>query len=113
MNQESIQLVLNYLDKVAAKIGTTAEHLWPILIRQQYAEAFVPLAVLLLSIPSIIWLALHTDWEEESASTVVRAVSVGALGLIIFGAALPFFIEFGDIFNPQYHALRDLLRMAR
>jgi NADH:ubiquinone oxidoreductase subunit 5 (subunit L)/multisubunit Na+/H+ antiporter MnhA subunit len=122
MKQESIQLVLNYLDKIAAKLGTTAEQVWPWLIRQQYVEAIYPFIIfIILFIPFffVMRFPIH-HWNPDEGYNICNSSHEPpwiflcvALGFIVLGSFAGFIIELGDLFNPEYHAFMKILSLAR
>lgn len=122
MEKESIQLVLTYLDKIAEKIGTTAEQVWPWMIRQQYVEAIYPFFTTAILGTGLCFLIKFTlkHWNPEKGYSIYsedhEPVWIGAcviLALIVIISFAVFLIQFSDIFNPEYHALLALMAMAK
>ena len=109
--------VLAKLDILAQKIGVTVEQIWPWLIRQQYVEAiyFSVLAALCIIISGITLGLTIKYWEKiesnncEPPFVVINVIFVMATAAFICIAvtAIP------NIFNPEYHALKDLMRMIK
>ena len=120
MKTEQLQLVFEYLDKIAQKIGTTAEQLWPVLIRQQYVDAVVS-AVCLLALLFITGVVLRyalKQWGEDGRIYKDNTDELWGwvlifLGCLLITALIYFLISFPDIFNPEYWALKDLMRMVK
>jgi hypothetical protein len=50
MNEENLQVILAYLDKIATKLGIGIQQVWPWFIKQQYVDAFVFLGFFLITI---------------------------------------------------------------
>ena len=124
MEQQSLQMVLNYLDKIALKIGTTVEHVWPWLIRQQYVEAIYPFIISfvfgLVFILVLTFTVRHWDPDTEGGYNIYREDHEGIwipitilLGIVFFIFLMAFLFEFGDIFNAEYHAFMKLLSIAK
>ena len=121
--EKEIQMVMDKLDQIAAKIGTTVEQLWPWLVRQQYVEAFYSLGFLILfSITTFLCYRSITrdlsnpDWVDTDHGQFVFAANA-VLGFIsisvLAGAFLVFIMKFGGVFNPEYYALQDLIKMIK
>ena len=122
MEAESIKLDVTYLDKIAAKIGTTAEQVWPWLIRQQYVEAIYPLVIFAVFcavlIPVLMFVVRH--WRPDSGYSicssdheVVWGFSCIALAIGACISLAVFLGEFGDLFNPEYQAFMRLLSLGK
>ncbi|MBU2177603.1 MAG: hypothetical protein KJ556_21130 [Gammaproteobacteria bacterium] len=122
MDKESTQLILDNIDKIAAKLGTTVEHVWPWFVRQQYIDAFY-----YLFISVVVWGALFVGlrfclkhWNSKSGYSiygndhedlwwaVIIITAVIAAILLIIGI-----FEFADILNPEFHALKDIIKSVR
>lgn len=110
MNEHTEKLVR----ELAEKLGTTVEHLWEIMVRQAPIDAipnwvgvffFGTLAVLLANIIRRNWKAL---WDDDG-DLLLTALVVGALICVALVA-----MNFADIatalFNPEYWALKQLLK---
>lgn len=141
MNEEKLQLILDYLDKIAVKLGIGVQQVWPWFIKQQYVDAFISLGFLLLSI--IIAAAFFTItvklWREDDKynknqygyideekvekekryaySIYHRSHEFGWIWINICFIALVlfsssiFYCQFFDIFNPEYSAFKDIVSM--
>lgn len=120
MNQETIESILQYLDKVSAKLGVGVDYLWPLFVKQQYIEAYFGLALLLGFVCVCVILLIFTlkYWDPESGYSIygsdhevlwtfVWGISV----ILMFGSGIKFLMEFIDIFNPEYAAFKALLSM--
>lgn len=124
MNEQQIEMITNYLDKIGEKIGQGTNTIWPWMVKQQYVHAFVYLSSCIIFgvITSWLYRKWVNQWADEwtcddNPCNVFRR-SVGAfastlvwIGLIV--AIIGFFTEFFDIFNPEYWALKDLLKMVQ
>lgn len=117
MDQESINLIIQYLDKVGEKIGVAGNQVWPWLIRQQYVESIGSI-ICFLFFSIIFFILLYNTLKTENFlernedakdGTLLAFLIVSAIGFFI---SLIFFVtESFDIFNPEYWALKDLLNM--
>ncbi|OGC77241.1 hypothetical protein A2619_04470 [candidate division WWE3 bacterium RIFOXYD1_FULL_39_9] len=122
MEKEYVELVTNYLDKIAEKIGVTVEQVWPWLVKQQIVEAYSALILfgffIILTLITIAFLFIGDkyklfDWDEGNKYVYFFSILCIAslIGLIASGIAT--ISEVPDLFNPEYQALKDLIRMAR
>lgn len=127
MEEQSVKLILNYLDKVAAKLGTSAEHIWPWFVRQQYVDS-IYYAVIAVLTTTIFGTALYLcgkywrkDWGDKKRGYSIwhsnhEGLWVFVVGLSGICAAIFTIIgisQFGNIFNPEYHALQSIIEMAK
>lgn len=109
MNDKTIQL----LEALAAKLGTTAEYLWGVLIRQAAVSATIDLVCLLVAVTYLVvytkWLRVvrKGDMFDNEATGVIMG---GCVAVIVFILAL--FCVSGVItgyMNPEYWALNKIL----
>jgi len=110
--------VLTKIDTLAQKIGVTIEQLWPWMVKQQYVEAFYVLAIFVIfsiTLFSTCRFIKKVKWNDyEITIEQIIGVTFGILigiGFCVSGISL--ISEFGDIFNPEYWALKDLMRMIK
>lgn len=114
----------DFLEKLAAKLGTTAEYLWSVLIRQAAISATTTLIYLIsiilfgvllyrvhrrLSKPSTNsenGYSIYEDWEWP-----ISVMVVAALLWVIFSIVVFFSISniINGYFNPEYWALKEIL----
>lgn len=118
------QQIAPLLEKLAAKLGTTAEHLWGVLVKQAPIDGTVELVgailmfigtfILIKKLPKII------NYIEEKDNEGLTIVSVfgGVLGgvaivtyAILFLATLSTLIA--AFFNPEYWALQHILSLLK
>lgn len=118
MNNEQLDKILEYLDKIGEKIGTTSKEIWPLLVKQQYIDAYVTLVFFVLAIISFIitfnkfMKTNHSKWSYEPKEVATNVFFVASC-LFLFISSVTFLMEFFDIFNVQYWALMDLLNKVR
>ena len=114
MNQESLEMLFQYLDKLGEKIGVAGQHIWPWFLKQQYIDAFASLVLLLFTITTFLFLwyskIKKINWddvneENKNFHIIILTILNSFLLLIAF---ITFLNAFPDIFNPEYHALLDL-----
>ena len=114
------------LTELCAKLGTTVEHLWTVLIRQAYISGVVDLFAILIWTLFCVWSFrfaqkkttvpektqgdqyLMADWEEEGK--VIAWVVWGAIvGIFLLTAGCSASSIIGSLFNPEYWALKQLI----
>jgi len=123
MNEQTTKLI----EQLAQKLGTTAEYLWTILLKQAPISAMIDLMCLVLF--TIIGIALYklhkycakkTGEDERSiyddrGELVIPAMLILTVIWIIFFIAS--FLSIGNIingfFNPEYWALKEILRATK
>lgn len=114
MSKETTDLI----NQLADKLGTTAEHLWGVLVKQAPISSAVELALLLAGILGAVVLGMvaYKKSKKEDSSDhddlvcVYCAVASAILGLIVLVVLL---CESENIvagfFNPEYWALHQLI----
>ncbi len=114
--QEIPQQVSEVLDVLAEKFGTTAAHLWEVLVRQAYVEGGLGvLAALFFSILSAYALkvllprAIAANEKARWPDAFTQGLVYGAAllsGLVAFACVL----KIGYFLNPEYFALQEILK---
>jgi hypothetical protein len=105
------------LAELAAKLGTTVEHLWSVLIRQAYIDGVSSLVTVLASlavgfIAILLFFHVRGDREKYLGKYAPAFFEYFILGIILFlclgvaGSNLYWVIS--DFFNPEFYALRQL-----
>lgn len=115
------------IEVLAAKLGTTAEHLWGVLVRQAPISGAVDLVLcIVIAVVTAWWVALvkrkttcppetescrypTAEWRGEGAFLAwFTAVIAGVLAMVcIIGSAQGIVAAFA---NPEYWALKQLVR---
>ena len=121
MRQEDLtQEILQRIDLLAAKLGTTAEYLWPELVRREFAEGITMLTLCGFLAVAALWLGrrglgLNTgisfmrrssieDTKQDQCYLLLAAAGIAALAAVfLFGAGLP------TVVAPGAYALERLL----
>ena len=111
MDQNTQQLI----EKLAEKLGTTAEHLWEVLIRQAPITSGTELIVdaILLGATCWLWKFLWSyPWKHEEYGCT-KEVTLGAAAvftaIIIISIALSLPSIFAGFLNPEYWALQQII----
>ena len=119
MNEQTTKLI----EQLAKKLGTTAEYLWTVLLKQAPISAMIDLVYLVIvTITGIGLYKLHKyctketgeykeSIYEDKGELVIPAMVVLATAWVIFFIAC--FFSIGNIingfFNPEYWALKEIL----
>lgn len=117
--------VTDLLDALAARFGTSAAHLWAVLIRQVYIDAieitlfYLVLGVAIVQLFRYVARATRADTTPEqrryssnvewNVSAVIACVMGCLLSLMLFFYLPEFANDIGRLFNPEYGALRIIL----
>ena len=110
---------LEALTALANKLGTTAEYLWAVLVKQAPISGAIDLAMMVAWAVACTFLVrfVHRktrggepEWEDDMA----RSAAWLCTGLTCAMAAMVISVELGGaitaIVNPEYWALRQILR---
>lgn len=117
MNDQTIKLI----EQLSVKLGTTAEHLWGVLMRQAPITATLDIAVSTI-IAFFLWKSFRfiyrktredcngcADWDEE-----IGAIIWGAWLAIAIIGGLCIYCEVSDalagLANPEYWALMQIIK---
>jgi len=116
MNPEITKLITD----LAAKLGTTADHLWGVLVKQAPIESFSSIAAYLftiLVIAAVIYYGYRAvKWGMENDDEVKEGgwVLIGAACLALFIWSVCLSLDLGRIvsgfLNPEYWALKQILK---
>jgi hypothetical protein len=106
--------ILDRLDAIALKIGTTGEHLWEVLTKQGMVEGVFGLIGVVV-VPLLFYIMIKTVLkykdvvEEENAEGPVLFFCF-IISLILFGLFIFSVIGVQYLFNPEYYALKTILK---
>lgn len=106
--------VAKLIEALATKLGTTAEYLWGVLVKQATIQAAAEATLLICSVAATVWLIYlfkknSKEWEEDTMTFVaVLAIFMTLLSVIMFFFLAPTIIT--AIFNPEYWALKQVLK---
>lgn len=124
--EKTLDKALDLLTALAARLGTTVEQLWPVLVRQAVAEGLMDLVVgggigATLAFASrwffVRWAAVKARAEEKKdryheddqrIGLVIASIVTGVAAAII----LPVVVSAGilRLVNPEFYALQFLLK---
>ena len=102
------------LTKLAEKIGTSVDQVFPWYVNQQVIEGWVFLSVatviILVLLAATTYSRKKADFDIENAFTLLFVVLSGLFLLAISGFALGASDAVSKILNPEYHAVHQLLK---
>ena len=136
MSEQVIEMVTQYIDALAAKLGVAAEHVYEVMIKQMVFEGAVGLTASLLclilsvlvlwkSIPAFLKAEkehdLHlygenydrikrSDAERRAMVALIISIIFGVVGIASIGVVIiggPQFLM--QILNPEYYVIREIL----
>jgi hypothetical protein len=127
---QAVQGILSRIDQLAAKIGTTAAHVWEVYVGQSRVEGLCDcvVAVLLIGVASVFALNVKGLWrrgvEYKNSERVDRdgngeihdpsgwyilSIIFGVASTILLLVSLSFvYSSIGELLNPQYWAFQHL-----
>ena len=121
MNQENLNQILAYLEKLGEKLGVGVNAIWPWFMKQVYITCIESWVLLILSsIASIIitrgmvkvwfiderWLPDHDKWQA------VRITAL-CISLLLFAVGILMVLCHGfDFLNPEYAAFKEIIELA-
>ena len=115
--EKEIQMVTDYLDKIAIKLGVGVDKIWPWFIKQEYVDAITSLLYFVIIIPVTlkVYLFAMKHWENicKKDHEVIWLVLLAFLTILSLCSILIFFSEFPDIFNAEYWAFKSLIGSIR
>lgn len=110
--------VFSRIDAIGAKLGVAANHLWPVLVRQSYADAAIDLVLgttfALVAFRCYSW--LPGLWKKSDGDDVYfMGVCLSTLGLVAATVAVVVCLSqaAGRFINPEYYALQSVLDVLR
>jgi uncharacterized membrane protein (DUF373 family) len=131
MNDNTIQLIRDYVDQISASLGVAAEKVFEALMRQQMIEGVMGIIVkLVLFISAIVAFKLYYryvftmylknkeagkyDYLDEGPIFICvgLALSIVFIFVTFLILILNLTTHLTQILNPQYHVLKDLLYMV-
>lgn len=118
--------LLQRLDLLAQKLGTTVEQLWPVLVQYQYHKGVVELVscafyglsgAILLRTSRWLWTRIRTESKKSDESEdpyifgFLLCTILGTIFLLVGIFDVP--DAYLMMTNPQYYALQDLMKMMQ
>ena len=119
--KEVIEVVTTALQPLAEKLGTTAQYVWEMQVKQAYVDGFVALSGLLLGIgllivafrvfKSLYHCRLEDEYDKLEAEKLICILMFSFVGMIFL--FLNFSTTIGCFINPHYHALSSLIKLVK
>jgi hypothetical protein len=117
--KEVIEVVTTALQPLAEKLGTTAQYVWGLQVKQAYVDGFVALASFMFGVMMIIGsigILFKIFNNGEKASEAEAWLTGGSLISIIVGftiCASWFSTILNCFINPEYYALQQLIKLVK
>lgn len=115
MNEELTKI----LDTLAARFGTTATHLWEVMIRQAVTEATAKALLAVVSIAvtvAVIRKTIHAiaaHGPDDNRSFPWILLTMGCAAFTFLPTALNFMDIVTGFMNPEFWALQQILNASR
>lgn len=111
---------MKFIETIAAKLGTTVEHLWGVLIRQAPINGFVDIVQLVVLVIATIWYIKIVDrktrstpqtpvpeWDEAAPLAWFSAFICALFALLCIIVSIQDIVS--AFANPEYWALKQLI----
>lgn len=119
--KEVIEVVTTALQPLAEKLGTTAQYVWEMQVKQAYVDGLVALSGLLLGIGLLIiaflvfksfyHCRLEDEYDKFEAEKLICILTFSFFGMIFL--FLNFSTTIECFINPHYHALSILIKLVK
>ena len=112
----------NYINVLSSKLGVAAEHLWPVLVRQQVIEGWTEILIttfFTLSFLIIVKLLINFDFKnvDNDPNKQLKIIIFVIIGLTSIGFSSGRLVlvtqDISRIVNPEFHAIQSLSRMIK
>jgi hypothetical protein len=123
MEKESVELVLQHLDKLGEKLGVGVERIWPWFVHQVYIESIVSLFLMLFSMGLFVSLSIFVakHWKkregkysiDDSSHEPPWVIGLVLLGIVTLICTIAFFTVGFNFLNPEYHAFKNILATVK
>ena len=106
------------LDAIAQNLGTTAEYLWSLLIKQAYLDGYEMLLFGLLLLVGAVIMHRMARWAHRTSVDVPDHMAGAVMGWIVSAALAVGVCDLVaegifHIVNPGYYALQDIIQQLR
>lgn len=115
--------VLTRLDALAAKLGVVTSHLWAVLVRQQQVQFLVDLLYTVVTVAGVVVAAVllrnflrkfkATNDEMWAGGAFAAGVVLLIVGICACVNIASLMDSVGRLMNPEYYALRSLMRLMQ
>jgi hypothetical protein len=103
MNEQMMKM----LEVLANKLGTTAEHLWAILIKQAYITAWTDIILLIAFIVLLFILGKISFKFLVNFDRILVSIIIVTVLCMLMGNFIPEIVN--GFFNPEYWAFKNIL----
>ncbi len=118
LGKEVLERVDTVFAKLAEQAGVAQDHFWPLFVRQQVIEGIwffsVISVVVIISIGLILWgIRLVKKASEPDSEYSVLFIGVVFLLMCFLSCLINGGDKLSRILNPEYAAVRELMRMIK
>ena len=110
---EAVQVILQPL---AEKLGTTAQYVWGLQVKQAYVDGSIALVGLLFGMV-IVGLTIFLNWKHKDDEyydldlwSVISIIPI-IIGVVCIGITIS--TVFTAFINPEYYALQQLIKLVK
>jgi len=116
MDKDLTAEILKRLDVLSEKLGTTATHLWAVLVKQAYITGIADsvaagfmlfLVVVGYKLLKAGWVAAVKDHWDDFPVRVIAGVLLVVVCAVLFGCSV--YSAVLELGNPEYFALHEIL----
>lgn len=108
------QAVNDVIDHLAAKLSVPTAHLWEVLIRQQRIDVIQCVVFLaLFGVGVRVWFRAFWGKKRSDDQLLGMIFSGGFLGILSIIGIIWTFTAVGELLNPEYYALKEILSALR
>jgi drug/metabolite transporter (DMT)-like permease len=104
---------------LAQKLGVAAEHVYTVLIRQQFAEGIYAIIIIAVAVLGLLLAVIifklcfkHGDKGEEGIAIFLgcTAACIGATALFVILSSTGNVLK---VVNPEYYAIQEIIKMVK
>jgi len=116
MSEKFQEKIIEYIDALSVKLGVATEHVYGVMVRQQFVEgivySIVTLSVLIASIVAFkkSLQSFFKCCKQDEDRTFGFVIAYGLVLFMSFFAAISFLPDqILKIYNPEYYAIKTIL----
>lgn len=114
--KEVIEVVTTALQPLAEKLGTTAQYVWELQVRQSYVDGSIALVGLLFGLV-VVGLTIFLNWKHKDDEDYDFAFW-SVISIIPMSVGLVFILSnintvFTAFINPEYYAIQQMINLVK
>ena len=115
--KEVIEVVTTALQPLADKLGTTAQYVWGLQVKQAYVEGFIALGGLVFGIFLWVLSVVIARGLAKDRSCDLDDVALITFSIFALFGSIFVYINFSTVLNcfvnPEYYALQQLIKLVK